>query len=156
MYEISFLGQGLYLKFISSDDKIFYFDSSLLILKTDYFKTFFKSTLSPDKTVHKSQYNSSAITYLHNYIYEVNIKRDNNEIPLIFNVEDISQYFNMMGEYCIIDEKFGLELINMLNWKLYRIENPKILLEEISKISIPEKWDTYKYYLNRFRDAFDL
>ena len=153
MYNLSLIGNGIYLKIITSDDKTVYFDSSLLMLRTDYFKTFFKSDLVKDKTTHVSQYNYKIISYFHKYIYNISTGKDYQGITIEVDISCIFDYFSIMTEYCILDEFFGLELLNVLNWKLYSVEEPKSLIEEIKNIDVPSEWKTYRGLLKDIEDA---
>lgn len=153
MYNLSLIGNGIYLKIITSDDKTVCFDSSLLMLRTDYFKTFFKSELVKDKTTHVSQYNYKIISYFHKYIYNISTGKDYQGITIEVDISCIFDYFSIMTEYCILDEFFGLELLNVLNWKLYSVEEPKSLIEEIKNIDVPSEWKTYRGLLEDIEDA---
>ena len=134
---------------VSDTGKRYFFTHDLLMCISEYYHKYFTTKLNAH-TNNTSIQSDYALDYFQKYVYKIvnDSNEDINWIENDFDVTCIMELFHLMDYYCIKYEDFGVELLFIIKTYISKIDNPIVLLKEISKITVPDEWETYRKILN--------
>lgn len=150
------------------------FPVDLLTQKSEFFNTLIHTALPSNRNEYMSDYSKRAIKYFHNYVfgydngdsyqnevlrydYKNNFEDDEedeeDEYPYSFNldwigesfdIELIPELFEMIEDFLIVDESYGVELLIILYYVHYKIEDIRGFLNDVATIVVPDDWARYE------------
>lgn len=140
---------------IDTNGKTFPFPLDRLRSISEFFEVKYTSTLEPNKFQHESPFSDNAIEYLQRFVYNVTYLNDDEEpyskylywINKDFDISLIPELFEMMDQYQITDETFGVELLMVVYFLRDDIMDVSEFIEEIRHINVPNEWNTYREML---------
>ena len=140
-------------KIISNTGTPFHFDYAPLAHHSVLFKTFFTNSITKDKPQYQSEYSDIALGFFQRYMYGIyqepydksekessySDRHFESYFPPGGGIRNIEELFDLASNFIITDEKFTLELYDLIISYIFEIENPLKLVKNIMKYGFDRK-----------------